>query len=221
MVDVNQQVAAVTRSLRTAEKDGDETRVQVLSQEYASPIEDVWDAATNVERIPRWFTPITGDLRLGGRYQLEGNAGGEVLECSPPNDGSASYRVTWEFGGGVTWLTVRLAATGPDSTRFELEHTAKTGEIPPGFWEQFGPGATGVGWDGGMLGMALHLANATGVNPESAEAWAFTEEGQSFYRAAADAWGAAHVSAGADEATASRAADATYAFYTGQASPEM
>ena len=44
----------------------------------------MWDAVTSAERIPRWFLPISGDLRLGGRYQLEGNAGGEVLECAPP-----------------------------------------------------------------------------------------------------------------------------------------
>ena len=31
-------------------------------------IDDVWDACTNPERIPRWFLPVSGDLRLGGRY---------------------------------------------------------------------------------------------------------------------------------------------------------
>src|SRR5882724_8555264 len=29
-----------------------------------------WDAMTNAERIPRWFLPISADLRLSGRYQL-------------------------------------------------------------------------------------------------------------------------------------------------------
>ena len=29
-------------------------------------------------------SPISGDLRLGGRYQLQGNAGGEILVCEPP-----------------------------------------------------------------------------------------------------------------------------------------
>ena len=88
MVDVNAQVAAVARSLRDEQIDGDRTFVQTLSQSYPSPIDDVWDAVTSAERIPRWFTPISGDLRLGGRYQLEGNAGGEVLECAPPDDGA-------------------------------------------------------------------------------------------------------------------------------------
>jgi uncharacterized protein YndB with AHSA1/START domain len=47
-----------------------------ITQVYAAPVEDVWDACTNPARIPRWFLPVSGELRLGGRYQLEGNAGG-------------------------------------------------------------------------------------------------------------------------------------------------
>ncbi|WP_067245304.1 SRPBCC domain-containing protein [Microbacterium resistens] len=215
MVDVNAQVDAVTRGVRTEDVDGVLSRVQTLSQEYPSPIEDVWDAATSADRIPRWFLPVSGDLRLGGRYRLEGNAEGEILECAPPADGTAAYRVTWEYGGGVTWVTVRLTATGAACTRFELEHVARVDEVPPGFWEQFGPGATGVGWDGGLLGLALHLTGGDGPSPETAEAWAGTDEGRAFYRAAADAWGAAHEAAGAGADQARAAAVATYAFYTG------
>ncbi|MFV0434379.1 MAG: SRPBCC domain-containing protein [Leucobacter sp.] len=217
MVDVTKQVAAVTRELRSEDIDGEPSHVQTLAQEYPANIDDVWDAATSAERIARWFLPVSGDLRLGGRYQFEGNAGGEILECAPPADGTAEYRVTWEMGGGVTWLTVRLTAEGEDRTRFELEHTARTADIPPGMWETFGPGATGVGWDGGLLGLSLHLGAVEGaVSPEEAAAWAATDEGKAFYRAAADGWGAAQVAAGADPETAARAADATYGFYTGQ-----
>lgn len=218
MVDVPKQIAAVTRTLRTADVDGEPTHVQTLSQAYPAAIADVWDATTSAERIARWFLPVSGDLRLGGRYQFEGNAGGEILACAPPDGGRAEYRVTWELGGGVTWLTVRLAEEGPDRTRLELEHTARVADVPPGMWETFGPGATGVGWDGGLLGLSLHLGALDGaISPEEAAAWAVTDEGKSFYRAAADSWGAAHVAAGADADTAGRAADATYGFYTGEA----
>ena len=35
------------------------------------------------DRIPRWIGgAVTGDLRLGGRYQIEGNASGEILRAS-------------------------------------------------------------------------------------------------------------------------------------------
>ncbi|MGM1028936.1 MAG: SRPBCC domain-containing protein [Actinomycetota bacterium] len=215
MVDVLAQLGGVTREVRVEEIDGAEARVQSLSQTYASPIDDVWDAVTSAERIPRWFMPVSGDLRLGGRYQLEGNAGGQVLECEPPAGDAARFRVTWEFGGGVTWLTVRLAAEG-DGTRLELEHVARTADVPAEMWETFGPGATGVGWDGGLLGLALHLQPGdSAVTPAEAEAWAGTDEGRSFYRGAADAWAAASIHAGAETETARRQADATYGFYTG------
>jgi uncharacterized protein YndB with AHSA1/START domain len=218
MVDVQRQLDAVTRTVVAEELDGAPVHVQRLAQTYPSPIEDVWDAATSADRIARWFQPISGDLRRGGRYQIEGNAGGEVLECEPPRDGSAHYTATWEYGGGVTWLTVTLTAEGADATRFELEHTARVGDIPPGFWETYGPGATGVGWDGGLLGLALHLSGAgDGPSPSEAEAWAATDEGLAFYRGSADGWGAAHAAFGADADVAAAAADNTFAFYTGQA----
>lgn len=214
-MNVNEQISAVQRTVVDEKVDGADARVQTLAQEYPSDINDVWDAVTNAERIPRWFLPISGDLKLGGHYQFEGNAGGKILECQPPADDKARYRVTWEMGGGVTWVEVRLAATGEDSTRLELEHTAKNGDIPLGFWDQYGPGATGVGWDGGLLGLALYLAGDSSVTPEKAAEWAFSEEGKAFYRAAADAWGAAHAAYGADPEAAQKGADATYGFYTG------
>ena len=79
MVDVTAQIDAVERGVETTQRDGEEVRVQRLAQVYPATIDDVWDAVTSADRIPRWFLPISGDLRLGGRYQLEQNAGGEVL----------------------------------------------------------------------------------------------------------------------------------------------
>lgn len=216
LVDVPRQIAEVSRSFGIEERNNETLNVQTLTQEYPASLADVWDAATSAKRIARWFLPISGDLSIGGRYQFEGNAGGEVLACDPPSNDSASYRVTWEMGGGVTWLTVRLTAVGTDRTRFELEHTARSSEVPTEFWEMFGPGATGVGWDGGLLGLSLHFGAVEGsLTPAEAAAWAATDEGKSFYRAAATAWGTAHHASGADPSFAERAADACYAFYTG------
>ncbi|WP_336992212.1 SRPBCC domain-containing protein [Leucobacter sp. VD1] len=134
MIDVNSQVTAVSRELRDEEIDGTPARVQSLSQEYPAAIDDVWEAVTNADRIARWFLPVSGELRLGGRYRLG--------------------------------------------------------------------------------------TQAASLSPAEAQAWAFTDEGRAFYRAAADGWGTAHEAAGADPATAARGADATYGFYTGQAPSE-
>ncbi|WP_353951698.1 SRPBCC domain-containing protein [Knoellia sp. S7-12] len=217
MVDVLSQIGAVTRELRIDDVDGEKSHVQSLEQAYPSPIDDVWDAVTSPERIQRWFLPVSGDFRVGGRFQFEGQAGGEVLECEPPADDVARVLVTWEYGGGVTWLTVALASEG-EGTRLRLEHVARASDVPAEMWEAFGPGATGVGWDGGLLGLSLHLGAVEGsLAPSEAEAWAVTDEGRQFYRGAADGWGSAHEASGADAAMAARAADATYGFYTGTA----
>lgn len=217
MVDIQKQLVAVERGLSTEDVEGAPSYVQSISQDYPSGIQDVWDAVTSADRIARWFLPISGDLRIGGRYQLEGNAGGEILGCAPPVDGRAEYRVTWEYGGGVTWLTVSLNEVDAGTTRLRLEHAAHTADVPAEMWDVFGPGATGVGWDQGLLGLALHLGAVEGaIDPTEAEAWQLSAEGKAFSRAAADGWAKAHVAAGADPAVAAQAADATYGFYTGQ-----
>ena len=221
MVDVIAQVQAVERGVETTEREGEAVRVQRLAQEYPAAITDTWDAVTT-DRIGRWFLPVSGDLRVGGRYQLEGNAGGEVLECSPPADGTARYRATWEFGGNVTWITVRLTATGDERTRLDLEHVARTADVPGDMWDQFGPSATGIGWDSGLLGLALHLGSAAdGPTPEEGAAWMMSDEGKSFTRASAAEWERAHVADGADPEVAARAAAATAAMYLGEAPHSM
>jgi uncharacterized protein YndB with AHSA1/START domain len=212
MVDVQAQLGAVSRSVETAEVDGRPATRQSLSQVYASPLEDVWDAVTSPARIARWFLPISGELRLGGRYQTEGNAGGEILECEP----GSHFRATWEFGGGVSWITVRLTPEG-ERSRFTLEHVALDSAVPPEMAAMFGPGATGVGWDGGLLGLSLHLASPeSAMTPAEGAAWATSDEGKAFYRGAADAWAEASLAVGTDLDVARRQADATYGFYTGQ-----
>ncbi|HEU4755678.1 MAG TPA: SRPBCC domain-containing protein, partial [Agromyces sp.] len=115
-MDIQAQIDAVDRALATGERDGAPTYVQTIAQTYRAPLDDVWDALTSVERIPRWFLPISGDLRLGGRYDIEGNASGTVESCDAPR----SFGVTWEYGGGITWLTVRLSEVDAEQTRVEL-----------------------------------------------------------------------------------------------------
>jgi uncharacterized protein YndB with AHSA1/START domain len=221
MVDVNAQIDAVTRRIQTVEVGDVLSYVQTLAQTYPSPIKDVWDAVTSSERIPRWFLPISGDLRLGGNYQFEGNAGGEIQRCDPPKDGRAGYTVTWGMGQGEpTILHIRLIEVDAASTRLELENIAAVANVPEGMWEQFGPSATGMGWDSGLLGLSLHFGGgADGISPEEAAAWVMTDEGKLFMRRSADAWATAHQQDGAPAAVAKTAADNTYGMYTGEAPP--
>jgi len=216
MVDVHAQIDAVDRAIGT-EDDG-AIRVQTLAQTYRATLADTWDALTTPDRIRRWFLPISGELKLGGRYQLEGNAGGVVEECTPPDGDSAQFRVTWEFGGGPpTHLTIRLSSLAPESTRLDLIFTGKSADLPEEMWQQFGPSATGIGWDQGLLGLALYLGGAKdGVTPDQAAEWSMSDEGTTFMRLSADRWAAAHIADGYDPDAAKAAADTTYAMYTGQ-----
>jgi hypothetical protein len=84
----------------------------------------------------------------------------------------------------------------------------------PGFWAQYGPGATGVGWELGLVGLGLHLETGAPVDPEEALSWPTTPEGIAFVRHAAAGWAAAAVADGDDAAAARDAAENTVGFYT-------
>jgi len=206
VIDVSHQISAVRRTLGDRVVEGKEARVLTISQVYDTDVDDLWDACTNPERIPRWFLPVSGELKIGGKYQLEGNAGGTVERCDPPK----SFAATWEFGGNVSWIEVRLTPEG-EGARFELEHVAHVDER----WDEFGPGAVGIGWDGALVGLALHLAApGTAVDPEAAMAWMMSPDGIRFMTASNEAWYEADVAAGADPAKARAAADRTLKAYT-------
>ncbi len=212
MIDVTQQVSAVRRQVGTRVLEAGEARVVTLAQTYAAPVEDVWDACTNPERIPRWFLPVSGDLRLHGRYQLEGNAGGTVERCDPPK----SFAATWEYGGEASWIEVRLSAEGAAGTRLELEHTA---HVDDELWDRFGPGAVGVGWDLALIGLVLHLSSGSAVDPAQVQAWTVSPEGRAFVTASSERWRDANIAAGTAPDAAGGAAARTTAFYTGTEDP--
>ncbi|WP_433226125.1 SRPBCC family protein [Actinomadura formosensis] len=209
MTEVTGQINAVRRKVGERVLEAGTARTSTVSQVYDTDVEDLWEAVTSTERIPRWFLPISGELRLGGRYRLEGNASGTVESCDPPK----SFSATWEFGGQVSWIEVRLTPEPDGRARLELEHIA---HVDDDMWDRFGPGAVGIGWDQGLLGLALHLASGRDIPSEMGPEWSLTDEGKEFIRQSGDAWYAAHIAAGADEAAARACADRTIAAYTGE-----
>jgi hypothetical protein len=77
MIDVTSQINSVRRTVGSRVLEAGEARTVTISQVYDTDDEDLWDACTSADRIQRWFLPVTGDLRLGGRFHLEGNADGK------------------------------------------------------------------------------------------------------------------------------------------------
>ena len=210
VMDVARMIGAVSRVVgsargRTAGRRGWSWRDAAMPARS----HDVWDALTNPERIPRWFLPVSGDLRLGGRYQLKGNAGGTITRCEPPRRARRDLGIR-----RVGELAHGHAAPRPARPpTLELEHVA---HVDDALWDQFGPGAVGVGWDLGLMGLAEHLGGAPAVDPATRRG-----VGRRPTRARpssappAQSWADAAIAAGTPEAAARAAAARTTAFYTG------
>jgi uncharacterized protein YndB with AHSA1/START domain len=170
MFDLIQELDAIERGVsRDAE-----TVTAAVSRSYAADAAEVWDALTDPERLPRWFYPVTGDLREGGEFQLVGHAGGRILRCEPPN------RLEVTFGGPDSILDVRLRQEG-ERTTVELIHTVPLAIARSGAGALF----VGPGWDGALLGLGIFLRGEAVGDPIAA---ANSAEVIEFNRGSIDRW---------------------------------
>ena len=196
MIDITSELDAIHRKVeQQPAADGAGELVSVLMRRsYDTPIQEVWDAVTQPDRIKRWLLPISGELRVGGRFQLEGNAGGEILACEPPR----LLRAT--FGDPNSIVELRLSAQGDADTLLELEHSV------PIELAQSGAGAlyVGPGWDGALLALGLFLGGEAAGDPVAA---ASSPEAQAFSEQSVRAWCAVVEDSGT--ATAEQLAAAT------------
>ncbi|MCF6292300.1 MAG: SRPBCC domain-containing protein [Robiginitomaculum sp.] len=182
------------------------------TQIFRTKIDDLWDALTNPELIPRWFLTVSGDLHLEGLYQLKGHAGGKITRCDPPK----ALDVTWEVGNNTSWVKVRLEPKEL-GTQLLLEHVMLKDADSESHWKQYGPGATGVGWELSFLALSYHLVNnGATVNSEENAAWMASDNGKAFMRNSAKNWGAAHIASGKSAEIAHAMANRTVKFYTGE-----
>jgi uncharacterized protein YndB with AHSA1/START domain len=83
----------VTTPLGTIRRDADGARRLEFSRRSRYPIEDVWSAVTESDRLARWFGSYDGVGAVGATVTVtmtaEEDAGGEpsavhILECEPP-----------------------------------------------------------------------------------------------------------------------------------------
>lgn len=170
--DMVEELAAIHR--RVALDGTGETVSVTLSRTYEADGEDVWDALTDPDRIRRWFYPVSGELTVGGSFQLEGHAGGEIRRCDRPDH----LQVT--FGGPESVLDVRLSGAG-ERTTVELTHTVPLAMAGSGAGALF----VGPGWDGALLAIGLHLRGVQAGDPiEAANSPAVID----FNRGSIDRW---------------------------------
>ena len=190
MFDMVEELAAIHRDVVRDERA--QTVSVALTRTYEAEADDVWDALTNPERLRRWFYPVSGDLEIGGTFQTEGNAGGEIRRCERPT----ALQVT--FGAPDSVIDVRLAETG-EHTTVELIHTVPLAMAGSGAGALF----VGPGWDGALLGLGMNLRGEAVGDPLEA---ANSPEVIEFNRGSIDRWTDVIESSGS--ATADEVADA-------------
>ncbi len=195
----------INRVLRRVVSTGDRHTV-VVEQRFPAGVDQLWSACTEPQRLARWFEPVDGDLTASGRYRLrDSGTEGTIEHCEPPT----ALRITWEYGGDTSLVTVTLTPAGPDATVLRLEHGAAPGE----YWDQYGPAAGGAGWDESLLALWLHLDGDPRATPAELQGVLATAEGREWTAGVVDAWRAAHIESGADPAEAEAAATRSLSFY--------
>lgn len=209
MKDVLDELAAARRTMGSAILPAGDAYTIELQRHYDAPVDDVWNAITDPDRLGRWLKPVTGDFRLGGSFELDGGEHGEILACDPPQ----RLRVSWLFGPeadewpGTSEVEVRLSRDPAGGTAFELVHAAAVGEP---MFPTYGPGAGGVGWDLHLLALAGYLAERKALDHDE---FRISPEGREFARRSAAAWGEAHLAGGGDPGHVAAAVAATTEFY--------
>ena len=192
IIDIAKQIGAISREVSRQHTESGETVAVTLQRRYPADQADVWQAITDPDRVRRWFLPLTGDLREGGSFQLEGHAGGDIVTCEPPRH----LMVT--FGGETSIVDVILSGDG-QQTLLKLTHSVPI--------ELAGSGAgalyVGPGWDGALLGIARYLAEEVIDDPVAA---ANSSEMQDFNLSSIKEWVATIEVSGTADADAIAAA---------------
>jgi uncharacterized protein YndB with AHSA1/START domain len=171
-VDFSEALGAVDREVVR----GDDQITLRMRRRYDGSAADVWDAITTADRLARWFAPVSGDLREGGKFEVKDQAAGSILRCDPPR----LLKVT--YGGEASIVEVRLEADG-DATALTLEHSVPLEFAGSGAGALF----AGPGWDVAFLALGLHLAGEFPGEDDPA-AWESTIEVQRYSRQVIDAW---------------------------------
>ena len=192
IIDIADQIGATSREVAEQQTEHGQVVVVTLQRHFAAEPADVWQAITNPERVRRWFLPLTGELREGGNFQLEGHAGGEILACEPPR------RLLVTFGGESSIVEVALSGRG-EQTLLRLTHSVPL-ELAG---STAGALFVGPGWDGALLGIALYLAGQVNGDPVSA---ANSPAVQDFNVSSIKEWVAAAEASGTADANAISAA---------------
>ena len=152
--------------LRHRTIDAGEARVAVLTRTYETSVENLWDACTDPERLARWYTTVTGELRVGGMFDQVNMGGGVITVCDAP------HHLKVVLGkGGVDEIEVRVSPGPRDGTAtLELQHATTLDSHEIGGQMYDAVFCMGGGYYPRLLALDLHLR---GTLPEDYDATAF------------------------------------------------
>ena len=112
-------------------------RVLTITREFRAPIEDVWAAVTESDRLARWIGTWTGDPESGEvQFTMTAEEGApaermEIRECEPPR----SLKLTAHTGEGHWYLDLLLEENDGVTVL-----TFTQPDIDPAAAESVGPG---------------------------------------------------------------------------------
>ena len=168
---------------RREERDG--TTLLVIERTFRAPIDDVWAACTDPERMQRWIGTWSGDP-ASGRVSFRMTAEGEdvpaeemaVLVCDPPRCFAVRGLEPQPFSADGSGETAHW--------EMELELSESRGTTALRFVQVLAPGATGLemvssvgpGWDYYLDRLVAHLAGRAVDEVD----WAAYEPGSAWYR---------------------------------------
>jgi len=141
-----------------------DARVAAFTRTYETTIEDLWDACTNPDRLRRWYTPITGDLRVGGTFGQVQMGSGTIVECDAP------HLLKLSLGGGADEIELRLSAGDEGTTTLELQHATTLDSHEIGGQTYDAIFCMGGGYYPRLLALDLHLR---GTLPDTYDSTAF------------------------------------------------
>lgn len=178
----------------------------VLERTVMESVPTVWAALTEPDRLARWYGPVEGTVASGSTVRFPRSGAEATIEIC---DHHRFFNLAWDpqNDGGLVQVSLTKVQEG---TVLTLRHTLPRNQ----HWDQYGPAAVGLGWDGMLLALSFYLQGDDRLAPEDQQAFSAGEEGRAFTKRSAEAWKDAHVKAGADELKAEQAARQSYEAYT-------
>ena len=97
-------------------RSGDNARLE-FRRDYPVPVDDLWAAVTESDRLARWIGTWTGRARVGATVQFQMRHEPEpcepesvtITECAPPH----RLAVVWQVPGEKPWHVELTIAAGP------------------------------------------------------------------------------------------------------------